>query len=33
VAFWQALALAGSREPILGYGRIFGLPVAAAKSV
>lgn len=25
VAFWQALALSGSREPIVGYGRIFGL--------
>jgi len=25
VAFWQALALSGSREPVLGYGRIFGL--------
>ncbi len=33
VAFWQALALSGSREPIVGYGRIFGLQVAAAKSV
>jgi maleate isomerase len=25
VAFWQALALSGSRQPIVGYGRIFGL--------
>lgn len=25
VAFWQALALSGSREPIMRYGRIFGL--------
>jgi maleate isomerase len=25
VAFWQALALSGSREPIVGYGQIFGL--------
>ncbi len=25
VAFWQALALAGASEPIVGYGRIFGL--------
>jgi maleate isomerase len=25
VALWQALALSGSREPIVGYGRIFGL--------
>ena len=25
VAFWQALALSGSREPIVGYGRIFGV--------
>ena len=33
VAFWQALALSGSREPVVGYGRIFGLQVAAAKSV
>jgi maleate isomerase len=33
VAFWQALALAGSREPIVGYGRIFGPQVAADKSV
>jgi maleate isomerase len=33
VVFWQALALSGSREPIVGYGRIFGLQVAAAKSV
>jgi maleate isomerase len=32
VAFWQALALAGSREPIVGYGRIFGLQVAPVKS-
>jgi maleate isomerase len=30
VAFWQALALSGSREPIVGYGRIFGLrPLAS----
>ena len=33
VAFWQALALSGSREPIVGYGRIFGPQVAADKSV
>ena len=33
VAFWQALALAGSREAVVGYGRIFGLQVASAKSV
>jgi maleate isomerase len=33
VAFWQALALAGSRAPVVGYGRIFGLQIAAAKSV
>jgi maleate isomerase len=33
VAFWQALAMSGSREPIVGYGRIFGLQVAAAKCV
>ena len=33
VAFWQALALSGSREAVAGYGRIFGLHVAAAKSV
>jgi maleate isomerase len=32
-AFWQALALSGSREPIAGYGRIFGLQVKTAKSV
>jgi maleate isomerase len=25
VAFWQALALTGSRVPIVGYGRIFAL--------
>ncbi len=25
VAFWQALALSGSRVPVLGYGQIFGL--------
>jgi maleate isomerase len=25
VAFWQALALSGSRVPIVGYGRIFSL--------
>jgi maleate isomerase len=25
VAFWQVLALSGSREPVVGYGRIFGL--------
>jgi maleate isomerase len=25
VAFWQALALLGSREPVVGYGRIFSL--------
>jgi maleate isomerase len=25
VAFWQALALSGSSQPIVGYGRIFGL--------
>jgi maleate isomerase len=25
VAFWQALALSGSRVPISGYGQIFGL--------
>jgi len=31
VAFWQALALSGSRGPVTGYGRIFGLQVAAAK--
>jgi maleate isomerase len=30
VAFWQALALAGSREPILGYGRLFGLSPPAS---
>jgi maleate isomerase len=29
VAFWQALALSGSREPIVGYGRIFGLRTPA----
>jgi maleate isomerase len=29
VAFWQALALSGSREPIVGYGRIFGLRPAS----
>jgi maleate isomerase len=30
VAFWQALALSGSSEPIVGYGRIFGLrPLAS----
>jgi maleate isomerase len=30
VAFWQALALSGSREPIVSYGRIFsvGLPAS-----
>ena len=33
VAFWQAVALSGSREPVVGYGRIFGLQVAAAKRV
>jgi hypothetical protein len=33
VAFWQALALSGSREAVVGYGRIFGLQVAAAKGV
>src|SRR6266481_5804394 len=33
VAFWQALAVAGSREAVVGYGRIFGLQVASAKSV
>lgn len=33
VVFWQALALSGSREPIVGYGRIFGLQVVAARSV
>jgi maleate isomerase len=25
VAFWQSLALSGSREPVVGYGQIFGL--------
>jgi hypothetical protein len=25
LAFWQALALSGSSQPIVGYGRIFGL--------
>ncbi len=30
VAFWQALALSGSREPIVGYGRIFGLRLPAS---
>jgi maleate isomerase len=29
-AFWQALALSGSREPIVGYGRIFGLGLSAS---
>ena len=33
VAFWQALALSGSHEPVVGYGRIFGLHLAAAQSV
>jgi maleate isomerase len=30
VAFWQALALSGSREPVVGYGRIFGLRLPAS---
>jgi maleate isomerase len=30
VAFWQALALSGSRVPIVGYGQIFGLRPPAA---
>jgi maleate isomerase len=30
VAFWQALALSGSRVPIVGYGRIFGLRLPAS---
>ncbi len=30
VAFWQALALSGSRVPIVGYGRIFGLRPTAS---
>jgi maleate isomerase len=30
VAFWQALALSGSRVPIVGYGQIFGLRPTAA---
>lgn len=29
VAFWQALALSGSRVPIVGYGQIFGLGLPA----
>jgi len=33
VAFWQALALSGSRAPVVGYGRIFGLQAAAAKGM
>jgi hypothetical protein len=33
IAFWQALALSGSRQPIVGYGRIFGrrLPVSQSR--
>jgi maleate isomerase len=30
VAFWHALALSGSREPVVGYGRIFGLGLPAS---
>jgi maleate isomerase len=30
VAFWQALALSGSRVPVVGYGRIFGLRLPAS---
>jgi maleate isomerase len=32
VAFWQALALSGSRVPIVGYGRIFGLRSTASSA-
>jgi maleate isomerase len=30
VAFWQALALSGSRVSIVSYGRIFGLSLPAS---
>jgi maleate isomerase len=30
VAFWQALALSGSRVPVVGYGQIFGLRLPAS---
>jgi len=32
VAFWQALALSGSSQPIVGYGRIFGLRLPVSNS-
>ena len=31
VAFWQAHALSGAREPIVGYGQIFGLKPPASQ--
>ena len=31
IAFWQALALSGSRQPIVGYGRIFGLKLPVSQ--